>query len=39
MKRFGMPDEAARAILYLASKNASFVTGHIFSVDGGKSAG
>jgi NAD(P)-dependent dehydrogenase (short-subunit alcohol dehydrogenase family) len=39
MKRFGMPDEVAQAILYLASKNASFVTGHIFSVDGGKSAG
>ena len=38
MKRFGMPDEIARAILYLASNEASFVTGHILSVDGGKSA-
>ena len=39
MKRFGMPDEVARAILYLASSDASFVTGHILSVDGGKGAG
>ena len=39
VKRFGVPDEVARAILYLASNDASFVTGHIFSVDGGKSAG
>ena len=39
MKRFGMPDEVARAILYLASNDASFVTGHILSVDGGKGAG
>jgi NAD(P)-dependent dehydrogenase (short-subunit alcohol dehydrogenase family) len=38
MKRFGMPDEVARAILYLASNDASFVTGRILSVDGGKSA-
>ena len=36
MKRFGMPDEVARAILYLASNEASFVTGHILGVDGGK---
>jgi NAD(P)-dependent dehydrogenase (short-subunit alcohol dehydrogenase family) len=39
MKRFGKPDEVARAILYLASNDASFVTGHILSVDGGKNAG
>ena len=39
MKRFGMPDEVARAILYLASNDASFVTGHILNVDGGKGAG
>ena len=38
MKRFGMPDEVARAILYLASNEASFVTGHILGVDGGKGA-
>jgi NAD(P)-dependent dehydrogenase (short-subunit alcohol dehydrogenase family) len=34
----GRPDEIARAVLYLASEDASFVTGHILNVDGGKSA-
>jgi len=38
-KRIGQPDEIARAILYIASDEASFVTGHILTVDGGKSAG
>jgi NAD(P)-dependent dehydrogenase (short-subunit alcohol dehydrogenase family) len=38
-KRIGQPDEIARAILYIASDDASFVTGHILTVDGGKSAG
>lgn len=38
-KRIGQPDEIARAVLYLASDDASFVTGHILNVDGGKSAG
>ena len=38
-KRIGRPDEIARAILYVASDEASFVTGHILTVDGGKSAG
>jgi NAD(P)-dependent dehydrogenase (short-subunit alcohol dehydrogenase family) len=38
-KRIGQPDEVARAILFVASDEASFVTGHIMSVDGGKSAG
>jgi NAD(P)-dependent dehydrogenase (short-subunit alcohol dehydrogenase family) len=38
-KRIGQPDEVARAILFVASDEASFVTGHIMTVDGGKSAG
>jgi NAD(P)-dependent dehydrogenase (short-subunit alcohol dehydrogenase family) len=38
-KRIGRPDEVARAILFVGSDEASFVTGHIMSVDGGKSAG
>jgi NAD(P)-dependent dehydrogenase (short-subunit alcohol dehydrogenase family) len=38
-KRVGQPEEIARAILYIASDDASFVTGHILTVDGGKSAG
>jgi NAD(P)-dependent dehydrogenase (short-subunit alcohol dehydrogenase family) len=39
MKRLGKPDEVARAIVYLGSNDASFITGQILGVDGGKSAG
>jgi NAD(P)-dependent dehydrogenase (short-subunit alcohol dehydrogenase family) len=38
MQRMGAPDEIAQAILFLGSGNASFITGQILSVDGGKSA-
>lgn len=38
LKRAGAPEEIAKAILFLASEQASFVTGQIVSVDGGKSA-
>jgi NAD(P)-dependent dehydrogenase (short-subunit alcohol dehydrogenase family) len=38
MGRFGEPDEIAKAALFLASDDASFVTASAFLVDGGLSA-
>ncbi|WP_114954389.1 SDR family NAD(P)-dependent oxidoreductase [Sphingosinicella terrae] len=38
LKRGGQPDEIARAALFLASDEASYVNGHALAVDGGLSA-
>lgn len=38
MKRIGTPDEIARSIVFIASAQASFITGAILSVNGGKTA-
>ena len=38
MGRFGKPEEIARAVLFLASEDSSFVTGHLLLVDGGNTA-
>ena len=37
--RVGEPDEIAQAIVFVASNAASFMTGQIIGVDGGKAAG
>lgn len=39
LKRFGTTDEVARAALFLASDNSSFITGAEIAVDGGMAAG
>jgi 3-oxoacyl-[acyl-carrier protein] reductase len=35
LERIGEPEEVAKAILYLASEGASFITGQVLPVDGG----
>jgi len=39
MDRLGLSEELASAIVFIASDGASFITGHILNVDGGKTAG
>ena len=38
LRRFGLPEEVAAAILFLASDEASFITGQALAVDGGNTA-
>jgi NAD(P)-dependent dehydrogenase (short-subunit alcohol dehydrogenase family) len=35
MGRLGLTEELANAIVFIASDQASFITGHILNVDGG----
>src|SRR6266478_1038652 len=37
MARLGRPEEQGHAIVFISSDEASFITGHILNVDGGKS--
>ena len=36
MGRLGLSEELADAIVFIASDEASFITGHVLNVDGGK---
>lgn len=38
MKRYGLPVEVTQVVLFLASDEASFVTGATYPVDGGSLA-
>jgi 3-oxoacyl-(acyl-carrier-protein) reductase len=35
LARFGRPQEVARAVVYLASDEAAYITGHVLNVNGG----
>jgi len=39
MKRIGHAEEVARAVVWLCSDQASFITGAVLAIDGGKLAG
>jgi NAD(P)-dependent dehydrogenase (short-subunit alcohol dehydrogenase family) len=38
MGRLGLSEELADAIVFIASDEASYVTGHVLNVDGGHTA-
>jgi hypothetical protein len=39
MGRLGLSEELANAIIFIASDEASFITGYVLNVDGGKTVG
>jgi 3-oxoacyl-[acyl-carrier protein] reductase len=39
LKRFGLPEDVANAVVFLASDDASYITGHVLTVDGGLTLG
>jgi 3-oxoacyl-[acyl-carrier protein] reductase len=39
MRRLGQPEDIARVAVFLASADASYITGQVLTVDGGLSLG
>jgi NAD(P)-dependent dehydrogenase (short-subunit alcohol dehydrogenase family) len=39
MQRLGLPEEMAAGIVFIASDDASYITGHVLNVDGGMTIG
>ncbi len=35
IRRFGKPEEVAKAVIFLASEDTSYITGHVLNVNGG----
>ena len=35
LRRFGKPEEVAKAVVFLSSEDASYITGHVLNVNGG----
>jgi 3-oxoacyl-[acyl-carrier protein] reductase len=35
MHRFGKPEDVAKAVVFLASDETSYITGHVLNVNGG----
>ncbi|MCB2060006.1 MAG: SDR family oxidoreductase, partial [Novosphingobium sp.] len=35
MQRYGTPEETASAAVYLCTRDAGYITGHVLAVDGG----